>query len=435
MPGTRKVEIRKQTRLFDDFFKIDEIVVAHERHDGTMSSDQRRLVFERGDAVAALLYQPDTHTVIIVDQFKVPTLIARRRDNPATTDGWITEAVAGMIDPGETTEEAIVRETLEETGYRISKPELICTFFSSPGGTSERIFLYFSEVSNADRVGEGGGVPGEDVRVVHRNVHELFAQLEKRQIEDPKLAIGAYWLQGHISRMKALGPSTAAFEISSKPGLIVGYKTGTVDDIRGVGIWVNSENTDMMMDRFLGKSISARIRYLGANKEGDDVLEDTIQEALRNAIGERAHVRIGTVLVTESGMLHSTNEVERIFHVATVEGGPGAGVKANPEKLRLCVEQVLRRVDQENKKLWRIWRNRFLTSIVFPMLGAGEGGLSIENVAESIIPAAIDHFLTNPNPTLKEIYFLAFKPRDRSACDRVLQSFCNKGVMKRLGSR
>jgi O-acetyl-ADP-ribose deacetylase (regulator of RNase III) len=229
--------------------------------------------------------------------------------------------------------------------------------------------------------------------------------------------------------------STAAFEISSKPGLIVGYKTGTVDDIRGVSIWVNSENTDMMMDRFLGKSISARIRYLGANKEGEDVLEDTIQEALRNAIGERAHVRIGTVLVTESGMLRSTNEVERIFHVATVEGGPGAGVKANSEKLRLCVEQVLRRVDQENKKLWRIWRNRFLTSIVFPMLGAGEGGLSIENVAESIIPAAVDHFLTNPNPTLKEIYFLAFKPRDRSACDRVLQSFCNKGVMKRLGSR
>jgi hypothetical protein len=33
----------------------------------------------------------------------------------------------------------------------------------------------------------------------------LFAQLEKRQIEHPKLAIGAYWLQGHFSRMKALG--------------------------------------------------------------------------------------------------------------------------------------------------------------------------------------------------------------------------------------
>jgi hypothetical protein len=60
-------------------------------------------------------------------------------------------------------------------------------------------------VSEAGRVGEGGGVHGEDVRVVRRSAHELFAQLERRQIEDPKLAIGAYWLRDHISRMKAFG--------------------------------------------------------------------------------------------------------------------------------------------------------------------------------------------------------------------------------------
>jgi nudix-type nucleoside diphosphatase (YffH/AdpP family) len=110
-----------------------------------------------------------------------------------------------MIDPGETAEEAIIRETLEETGYRISKPELICKFFSSPGGTSERVFLYFSEVSEFDRIGEGGGLHGEDVRVVRRSAHELFAQLEEHQIEDPKLVIGAYWLHGHVSRMTGLG--------------------------------------------------------------------------------------------------------------------------------------------------------------------------------------------------------------------------------------
>ena len=206
MQGARKVEIRKQTRLFDDFFKVDEIIVAHEQDDGTVSSAQRRLVFERGDAVAVLLYEPDTRTVIMVDQFRVPILIGRRRDNPATTDGWITEAVAGMIDPGETAEEAVIRETLEETGYRISKPEQICKFFSSPGGTSERIFLYFSEVSEVDRVGEGGGVQGEDVRVVRRNAQDLFAQLEKRQIEDPN---------GHRGLLAAGShqPHEAAWEI------------------------------------------------------------------------------------------------------------------------------------------------------------------------------------------------------------------------------
>ena len=60
MRETCKVEIHKQTRLFDDFFTVDEILVAHEQRDGRVSSDQRRLVFERGEAVAALLYEPDT---------------------------------------------------------------------------------------------------------------------------------------------------------------------------------------------------------------------------------------------------------------------------------------------------------------------------------------------------------------------------------------
>jgi len=434
MPGSRKAEIHKQARLFDDFFKIDEVMVSHERLDGTMSPDQRRLIFERGDSVAALLYNPETHAVVMVDQFKVPSLMARRRDNPATTDGWITEAIAGMIDGDETPEDAIIRETLEETGYRIKRPELISKFFSSPGGTSERIFLYFAEVSEADRVGKGGGVDGEDVRVVHRSAHELFERLEKKQIEDPKLAIAAYWLQDHIRRMRPLEPATVKFAIKEKPDLIVGYKTGTIEDVRGVNIWVNSENTDMMMDRFIGKTISARIRYLGANKEDDSVLDDTIQESLRGVIGERAHVKIGTVLVTESGMLFGTHQVERIFHVATVEGGPGSGVKADPDKLKICIERVLRRVDQENHKLLRIVRKRFLTSIVFPMLGAGDGGLSPESVAETLIPVAISYLRHTPNPTLKEIYFLAFKPRDRSACQIVFDAFCAREALTPLRS-
>ncbi|HXX03790.1 MAG TPA: NUDIX domain-containing protein [Xanthobacteraceae bacterium] len=435
MPGSRKVRIGKQTRLLDDFFKVDEVYVAHQQLDGTMSEEQRRLVFERGDAVAALLYNPDTNDVIIVNQFKYPSLVGRQRDNAATTDGWITETVAGMIDGEETPEEAVIRETREETGYRIKKPELICKFFSSPGGTSERIFLFFVEVTEADRVSAGGGVPGEDVGLVRKPAHELIGQLEARQIEDPKLAIAAAWLRGHIQRMGPLAPTTVAFALKDKPDRVVGYKTGTIEDVRDVDIWVNSENTDMMMDRFIGKTISARIRYHGANKEGDTVLDDTIQESLRNALGERAHVKIGTVLVTEAGMLRTApHNVERIFHVATVEGGPGAGVKAELEKLRLCVERVLQRVDQENRSLRRILFKDFLTSIVFPMIGAGDGGLSVEKVADDIVPVAIHFLRNNPDSKLREIYFLAFKARDRGACHRTLESFCGEGgVLTRPG--
>ena len=134
MHHDRRVEIRGRHRLLNDFFKLDEVTVAHQRYDGTMSAGERRLVFERGDAIAVLLFDKQTRSVLAVEQFSLPALIARRRDNPTTSDGWITELVAGMIDEGESATQAVMRETFEETGYRIENPKPIGTYFSSPGG-------------------------------------------------------------------------------------------------------------------------------------------------------------------------------------------------------------------------------------------------------------------------------------------------------------
>lgn len=199
MPSSRRVEVRAQTRRFDDFFKIDEIVVAHERYDGAMSADERKLVFERGDAVAALLLNTDRQVVILVEQFRAPVLIGRRRDDPATTDAWTTEAIAGMIDPGETPQATVIREVMEEVGYAIRAPRLICKYFCTPGGSSERIFLYFAEVREADRTGAGGGIDAdEDIKIIELPVRELFERLAASAFDDPKLIIAAYWLQSYL---------------------------------------------------------------------------------------------------------------------------------------------------------------------------------------------------------------------------------------------
>jgi nudix-type nucleoside diphosphatase (YffH/AdpP family) len=200
MAKSRRAEIHGIRRKFDGFFKVDEIDVSHQGHDGAMRREQR-LVFERGDAVAVLIYDAASKAVIVLEQFRAPVLVARRRDDPHTSDGWIVEAVAGMIDEGETPEQAVIRETLEETGYRITAPRPIGTFFSSPGGTSERIFLYFAEVAAADRVDKGGGIAGEeDIAPVRLSADELFRRLDRNQIEDAKLAIAAYWLKDHLAR-------------------------------------------------------------------------------------------------------------------------------------------------------------------------------------------------------------------------------------------
>jgi nudix-type nucleoside diphosphatase (YffH/AdpP family) len=433
MPRPSRVDIAGQQRLLDAFFKIDEYRVSYERYDGTMSPYCERLNFERGDAVGVLLFNTDRHSVVLVEQFKLPTLIGRRRDNPSTQDGWITEVMAGMIGRNEDAEGAAIRETLEETGYEIDEPELICRFLSSPGGTSERIFLYFSKVADSRRPGKDKiGVGDENIRVVEISVNDLFVKLEKGQIDDPKLALAAYWLKDNMARIESLDPDTVRYELVKKPGFVVGYKTGDIRYVKGVDVWVNGESSDMMMDRFVGQTISARIRSMGAAKKGDVIVDDVIQESLRGLMGDRANVDIGTVLVTEPGMLRQINDVQRVFHVAVVKGGLGEGIKAELKNILPCAEAVLAHIEQENKRLWRQLMKANLDSVLFPMLGAGEGGLPIQAVADEIIPAATNYFKSTPYPTIREIYFLAFTLRERNACEKILNGYCEQGVLRRI---
>ena len=199
----QRVEITSRKRLLDAFFKVDEVTVSHEQFDGGMTAPKPYLIFERGDAVAALLYDPGRRKVITVNQFRVPVL-EKGRDG-----GWLIEAVAGMIDdsvdndPEETPLACLVREVEEETGYSIAEAEHIVTFFASPGGSTERIFLYYAEVKETDKVAKGGGLEadGEDIQIVEFDTEDFFAKLRAGEFEDPKLIISGQWLMArHAQR-------------------------------------------------------------------------------------------------------------------------------------------------------------------------------------------------------------------------------------------
>src|SRR5207245_10055937 len=107
----KHVEILNQRVVFDDVFKIEEAMLRFERFNGQMSEPVRRLVFERGDAAAALLLNRDTQKVILIEQFRYPTY----KKGP----GWLWEVVAGIVDQGEQPQETIRREVREEIGYKV----------------------------------------------------------------------------------------------------------------------------------------------------------------------------------------------------------------------------------------------------------------------------------------------------------------------------
>ena len=120
----------------------------------------------RGIKAAVILAVDDGH-VLLVEQYRVP-LGKNCLELPA---GLVGDEVAG-----EPAEIAAGRELEEETGYRAGLIENLGEFYSSPGMVSESFTLM--KASDLTRVGDGGGVEGENI-TVHRvalgNVRDFIA--------------------------------------------------------------------------------------------------------------------------------------------------------------------------------------------------------------------------------------------------------------------
>ena len=183
-----KVRILKETREYDGFFKIDKAVLQYEKFNGEMSEEITRLNFERGDAVAVLLYDEEKDSVILVKQFRYPAYV---RNGP----GWILEIVAGIIDKGRDAVSVARAELLEEAGYEVDDLEFISRFYVSPGGTSERIHLYLGLAHR--KVNSGGGLMSEheDIQVVEIPLDEAIKMAETGEICNATTIIALQWLE------------------------------------------------------------------------------------------------------------------------------------------------------------------------------------------------------------------------------------------------
>jgi ADP-ribose pyrophosphatase len=98
----------------------------------------------------------DQGRVLLVEQWR-PALQGRCLELPA--------GLVGDEQEGESVEAAAMRELEEETGYRAARMVNLGRFHASPGMSSEGFTLLRAE--GLTKVGEGGGVEGEDI-VVHR---------------------------------------------------------------------------------------------------------------------------------------------------------------------------------------------------------------------------------------------------------------------------
>jgi ADP-ribose pyrophosphatase len=131
-------------------FHLEEATLQAVAADGTRT-EFKRVSFERGDSVAVLVHDAASGHVVLVRQFRYSVLASKNEGS----DGWILELPAGVIEPAEQPDVTARREVEEEIGLSVVALEHIATFFVSPGGTSERIVLFYARTGEA--VGAGGG--------------------------------------------------------------------------------------------------------------------------------------------------------------------------------------------------------------------------------------------------------------------------------------
>lgn len=199
-PSTSKYEtqskrgpsIDERRRVYDGFLRIDEVTVSFDRLAGKGRTEGlKRLIMERGDSAAALIHETDTDKVLLTRQVR-----------PATIEkgpGAIEEIVAGAIEKGEEPRDCIRREIEEEIGYRVPARAIkqIATFYVSPGGTSERIMLFYVQVEASQRVNvQASGVASEneDIALVKVDRRRFIRRALGGKLDDAKTLIAGLWL-------------------------------------------------------------------------------------------------------------------------------------------------------------------------------------------------------------------------------------------------
>jgi len=212
----------------------------------------------------------------------------------------------------------------------------------------------------------------------------------------------------------------------NKKKRILGMITGDIQQVRGIDLWVNSENANLQMAQFYDPSMSGLIRYLGAIKDEEgNVTEDIVAKALLESVKDDfPSVKPGLAFTTTPGSLKESHGVQAIIHATTVFGEVGRGY--TPIKnLGTCVQNALVQADKfadTNKK-----RN---VSIVFPLFGAGTAKGKLDGVAQSLFHATLSYFETTPDSRIEKVYFLAWKEYEREKCVDVLNNITDLTPIK-----
>jgi ADP-ribose pyrophosphatase len=189
-------ELRREP-VYRGYFAIDRITFEHRLFGGGWSEPVPREVFERGDAVGVLPYDPVRDAFVLIEQFRAGA--SRDPESP-----WMLELVAGIVEDGEGDEDVVRREAVEEAGCGLGRLEQIAAYYPSAGACSEHVRLFCGEALS-DGAGSVHGLAEEheDILVHRLSRSEVMELLAAGQINNGHTLVALQWFALHGERLRA----------------------------------------------------------------------------------------------------------------------------------------------------------------------------------------------------------------------------------------
>lgn len=144
--------------------------------------------FERVNCSGVIGIVPFTQAgeVILIRQFRPPV------------NGYVVELPAGLVDEGESFEDAVLRELTEETGYAAGQLHFLTDGPMSSGASAEILTVYIA--TELTHVGIGERDETEDIEVLLVPLEELAERLEACRTQGDLVDLKVYGLTALAAR-------------------------------------------------------------------------------------------------------------------------------------------------------------------------------------------------------------------------------------------
>ena len=110
------------------------------------------------------------------------------------------ETPGGVVDQGETPEQAVKRELIEETGYEFESLEYLGKISANPATTNNYMHMYLAK--GGEKIAEQSLDETEDVEVVLYTLDEVKQLLKNNQIVQSLHVTCMFYALNHLGEMK-----------------------------------------------------------------------------------------------------------------------------------------------------------------------------------------------------------------------------------------